>query len=163
MNSREISAYKRKIMKYLIADVELVGLLDPAHETEYPDELLYKKIFPFNRVPATEEEVSVYVTVMVDIPRVYDRNDIARSITVTIRIYAHESLMGVDGQDGDRTDLISVRIDEMLNESFDFGIGYMTLVSNTEHVLDSKHHYREIVFKTDALNSRRDGVNQWSP
>lgn len=163
MNSREISAYKRKIMKYLIADPELVQLVDPAHNAEYPDELLYRNCFPFNRIPATEEEVSVYITVMVDIPRVYDRNDVARNVTVTIRVYAHEALMQVPGQDGDRTDLISVRIDEMLNESQDFGIGYMTLVSNTEHVLDSRHHYREIIFRTDSLNSRRDGVKQWSP
>lgn len=162
MNSREISEYKRKIMKYLISDQEICELVDPAHRVEYPDDLLYRNIFPFNRIPATEEEVSVYITVMVDIRRVYERNDIARCVTIWMRVYAHESLMQVPRKGGDRIDLISARIDELLNESCDFGLGYVTLVSNEEKVLDSRHHYRELVFKTDSLNSRRDGVNQWN-
>ena len=57
MNSREIPEIKDRIMRYLIADEEIVKLVDPTHEVEYPDDLLYRNLFPFYRVPDTEQEI----------------------------------------------------------------------------------------------------------
>ena len=162
MNGYEISDYKLRIMKHLVSDPEVAELLDPDKQDEYPDDMLYKKIFPYNRIHDTEQEVMTYICVMVDVPGSYAKNDVLRNVTIRVRIYAHEDLMYVKGKTGDRIDLIRAKIDELLNESFDFGIGYVTLNSNTEHVLDSRHFYREMLFKTVALNSRRDGVKQWS-
>jgi len=160
MNSKEIPQFKRKIMKYLISDKDLVWLVDS--NAEYPDDLIYRNLFPYNRIPETEQEVMTYITVMVDIPTIYNKNDMLRNVTLRIRIYSHADIMQVKGRDGDRIDEISARIDELLNESMDFGIGYVKLSSNTEHVLDSRHHYREMLFKTDSLNSKREGVTQWT-
>lgn len=161
MNGHEISDYKRKIMKKLIDDETIFELINYDGSAEYPDDMLYKNIFPYNRIPETEQEESVYVCVMIDIPTIYARNNIARNVNIRLRVYSHERLMQVKGQSGDRIDLVSARIDELLNEKFDFGIGFVSLGSNTEHVLDSRHFYREMIFKTESLNSKRDGVHQW--
>lgn len=154
MNSHELSAYKRKIIGRLISDARIVALLDPAGEFEYPDDLIYQRVFPFARIPDTEQEVKTYLTVVVDVPSI-GKNDVMRDVTVVIRALTHESLMHVKGSDGDRIDLLSGYIDELMNESYDFGVGYVTLVYNKEYVLDSKHFYRELKFQTMSLNAPR--------
>lgn len=161
MNSYEIGNYKQKIIRHLIDDPDIVRLVDPNNEAEYPDDLIYTNLFPFGRMPDTEQEVRVYITVVVNVPSIDKRNDLIRNVDIKVRIYAHEDLMRVSGSGFDRIDLLSAKVDSLLNESYDFGIGYVTLISNTEHTLDSKHHYRELIFRTDGINSRREGAKQW--
>lgn len=157
MNSLEITEFKMSVIRHLLADEQVVELLDPNHEFEYPDDLIYERIFPFGRIPDTEQEVKTYITVMIDVPNIA-KNDITRDVNITIRALTYESLMRVKGSNGTRIDLLSERIDKLLNESYDFGIGYITMVHNKEFVLDSKHFYRELKFKTLDLNSRRYGA-----
>lgn len=161
MNSYEIGEFKLALIRKLIANEELVALLDPNGEAEYPDDLIYTNIFPYNRMPDTEQEVKAYITVMTNVVGLPRNNDITRQVAVVIRVYSHADLMKVSGESMNRIDLLSAKIDAILNESQDFGIGYMKISSNTEHVLDSKHHFRELTFRTDALNSRREGLNRW--
>lgn len=158
MNSAEISTYKIKIIRHLLEDPELVSLLDANGEFEYPDDMIYDRIYPFGRVPGTEQEVKSYITIMVDVPTINQRNDMIRDVTLTVRVLSHTDLMKVNGKNGDRIDLMSARIDTLLNESYDFGIGYVKLVYNKEFVLDSTHFYRELKFQTDGINSRRYGA-----
>lgn len=158
MNSAELSEYKLNIIRQFIKDEELVKLIDPHNEFEYPDEMIYERLFPFARIPDTEEEVKTYITITIDVPSIGDKNDIVRNVTISIRAITHSDLMKVPSQNGTRIDLISAKVDEILNESYDFGIGKVTLFSNTEHTLDFKHFYRELRFKTMDLNSRRYGA-----
>lgn len=160
MNSYEIGEYKQKVMRRLLEDAELVKLVDPNGIAEYPDDLLYTNLFPYGRIPDTEQETSVYITVVVNVPSIDKKNDLIRYVDFKIRIYSHADLMHVRGSGSDRIDLIAAHVDEMLNESYDFGIGYLRLTSNTEHTLDSKHHFRELIFRTDTLNYKRDGVKR---
>ena len=158
MNSTEISEYKTKIMTHLLSDKELVSLLDEQGQFEYPDEMIYKRIYPYGRIPDTELETKTYITVMVNVPSLPKNNDVVRDVTVTLRVLSHESLMQVPGQNGTRIDLLSARVDKLLNESYDFGIGPIFLVYNNEFVLDNTHFYRELKFQTMSLNSRRYGA-----
>lgn len=163
MNSFEIGEFKLTLIRKLIEDENIVKLIDaPADEVEYPDDLIYSHIFPYNRVPDTEQEVKTYITVMVNATSLPKRNDITRNLSIIVRIYSHKDLMKVAGSNSDRIDLLSAYIDKILNESNEFGIGYVLLGSNTEHVLDSKHFFRELVFHTDALNNKRDGAMRWT-
>lgn len=163
MNSFELGEFKLTLIRKMIEDENIVALINaPTDEVEYPDDLIYTRIFPYNRVPDTEQEVKTYITVMVNATSVPMRNDITRKISIIVRIYSHCNLMKVTGESSDRIDLLSGYVDRLMNESLDFGIGYVTLGSNTEHVLDSTHFFRELVFYTDALNSRRDGARQWN-
>lgn len=161
MNGYEIIEYKRKIMTQMIDNADIVNMIDYASSVDDAADLLYECIFPYNRVPETEQEEKVYVCIMVDVPNSYVKNDIARNITIRFRVYAHERLMKVKGYSGDRIDLLAAMIDELFNEKLDFGFGPLSISSSTEHVYDSRHSYRELVFKTVALNSKRNGVTQW--
>lgn len=161
MNSREIGQIKYDILLKFLDNPSFVSLVDANHEAEYPEDLMYVNLFPYGRIPNTEQEVRVYVTVTVNVPSINRKNDLIRDISIKIRVYAHENLMRVPGEKATRIDLISSEIDSMLNETYGFGIGYVTLVSNTEHTLDSRHQFRELVFKTDGINSKRKGAEQW--
>lgn len=160
MNGFEVGEYKQKVLRRMIQNSKFVELVDPNGLAEYPDDLLYNNLFPYGRIPDTEQEAQVYVTVVVNVPSIDKKNDLIRYIDFKIRVYSHADLMKVKGSGSDRIDLIAAHIDEMLNESYDFGIGYLRLTSNTEHTLDSKHHFRELIFRTDTLNYKRDGVRQ---
>lgn len=163
MNSFEIGEFKLTLIRKFIENENIVKLIGAsADEVEYPDDLIYSHIFPYNRIPDTEQEVKTYITVMVNVTSLPRHNDITRNVSIIVRIYTHKDLMRVSGSSSDRIDLLSANIDEVLNESYDFGIGYVSLGSNTEHVLDSAHFFRELVFNTDTLNSKRDGVKRWT-
>ena len=162
MNSYEIGDYKYIIIKKLIADDEIVELLDPEKHCDYSDDLIYRNIFPFTRIPATEQEVMTYITVAVSVPQIDARNDFIRNVRIVLRVYSHADIMKVPGNSSNRIDLVSAAVDRIINENMDIGIGFVRLVSNTEHVLDSTHHFRELVFKTDDINAKRYGATQWS-
>lgn len=162
MNGYEIGDYKLTIIKKLIEDPEVVSLLDPEKKFEYPDDLIYERIYPFTRIPSTEQETKAYITIAVSVPQIDVRNDYIRNMRITIRAYSHADIMKVKGTFADRIDLLGAAVDRLLNESMDLGIGYVRLVSSTEHVLDSSHHYRELLFKTDDINARRDGAKRWN-
>lgn len=157
MNSMEVAAMKLNVILKLIQDQELAQLLDNNHEFEYPDDMIYERIFPFGRIPETEQEVKTYVTVMVSVPSIRS-NSIARNVRMTVCAITHRDLMRVKNKNGTRIDLIGARIDTLLNEKEDFGMGKVALVSNMEHVMDSKHFYRELIFEVVDLNSRRYGT-----
>lgn len=162
MNGYEIGEYKLTLIRKLIQNEDVLQLIDPNKKAEYPDDLIYTNIFPYNRMPKTEQEVETYVTVRVNVASVPAANDVTRKMAIVIRVYTHADLMQVKGSNSNRVDLLSAKIDEILNESQDFGIGYVVLNSSTEGVLDSKHFYRELVFNTDSLNSKRDGAKRWT-
>lgn len=155
MNSYEIGEFKLSLVKKLINNPDIVTLIDHAGTVEYADDLIYENIYPFNRIPDTEQEVKTYITVTVNVPSISSKNDLIRNLVITIRAYTHQSLMRVAGKGMTRIDLLGAKIDEIMNESHEFGIGYVKLVSNTEHVLDANHMYRELMFRTDDLNNKR--------
>lgn len=154
MNSYELGEVKLTLLKKLIDDPEIVALIDHNNECEYPDDLLYSHLFPFNRMPDTEQEVKTYVTVCADVPSI-QANDLLRNLTITVRIFTHQNLMKVGGSNMTRIDLLAAKIDSLINESYDFGIGYVKLHSNTEMNLDASHMYRKLCFRTDSLNNQR--------
>ena len=161
MNSYEIGDYKFEIVKRLISDGEICSLLDPEGRCQYPDDLIYENIFPFARIPATEQEVKAYITISVGVPNIDAKNDLIRNLRVSVRAYSHADIMKVSGSHSNRVDLISAAIDRIFNESTVLGIGPVRLVANTEHVYDSAHYYRELLFRTDDINAKRYGAKQW--
>lgn len=161
MNSYEIGEYKMILIRKLIQNDTIVSLIDPAKSVQYADDLIYTSIFPYNRIPDTEQEVKTYVTIRCNVPNVVRKNDLVRDVTVIIRAYTHEDLMRVSGRNGTRIDCLAAEIDRVLNETMELGIGPLIVVSNTEHVLDSRHHYRELLLKTQSINNDRSGVHQW--
>lgn len=157
MNSFEIGAYKNELMYQLLDDTEVVQLLDPSGVFEYPDQLLYDRIFPYGRIPPTEQEVKAYITVTADVKELSRNNDLIRYVQLIIRVISHVEIMQVKGSSIDRIDLLGARIDKILNGSNRFGIGPLNVVSNKEYTLDESHFYRELIFETPGLNRSQCG------
>lgn len=157
MNSREISTYKKKIIKQLITNPTIVSLLDPKGEFEYPDDLINTRIFRYGKIPGTSQEVGAYITITINSLSPTSKNDLVKNVEVTMRAVCSEALMNIDGRSEDRIDLMSSELDEMFNESYDFGVGYVTLVSNKEYTLNDSYFFRELIFRTMNLNNRRYG------
>lgn len=157
MNSFEIGAYKNEVMYQILADQETVRLLDPGEEFEYLDQLLYDRIFPYGRIPSTEQEVKSYITVTCDVKELSRNNNLIRYVQLIVRVIAHVQIMQVPGQSINRIDLLSARMDKALNGSNRFGIGPLSIVSNKEYTMDKNHFYRELVFETPGLNLAQCG------
>lgn len=155
MNSFEIGSYKNELIYQIISDEEIVSLLDPGCEFQYPDQLLYDRIFPYGRIPPTEQEVKTYITVTGDVKELNRDNNLIRYVQMIIRVVSHVGIMKVDGKSIDRIDLIGARIDKILNGSNRFGIGPLDIVSNKEYTLDENHFYRELIFETSGLNKAK--------
>lgn len=152
MNSFEIGSYKNELMYQLLNDNDIVRLLDPNGEFEYPDDLMYDRIFPYGRVPLTEQEVKAYITVTCDVKELARNNTMIRYVQLVVRVISHVEIMQVENRGVDRIDLIGARIDKVLNGSNNFGIGPLDIVSNKEYTLDDSHFYRELIFETPGLN-----------
>jgi hypothetical protein len=157
MNSREISAYKKNIIKQLYMNSTIVSLLDPDGEMEYPDDLVYTRIFPYGKIPGTAQSVGSYITVTINSLSPAARNDIVKNVELVVRVVSSDALMKIKGRSETRIDLLSSEVDMMLNENYDFGIGYVTLTSNKEYTLNDSYFYRELIFRTMDLNNRRYG------
>lgn len=155
MNSFEIGSYKNELIYQIISDEEIVSLLDPGCEFQYPDQLLYDRIFPYGRIPPTEQEVKTYITVTGDVKELNRDNNLIRYVQMIIRVVSHVGIMKVDGKSIDRIDLIGARIDKILNGSNRFGIGPLDIASNKEYTLDENHFYRELIFETSGLNKAK--------
>lgn len=62
MNSFEIGEFKLTLIRKLIGNADIVKLLDPTGALEYTDDLIYKNVFPYNRVPeCVYREITVTV------------------------------------------------------------------------------------------------------
>lgn len=157
MNSREISAYKKKIIMQLITNSTIVSLLDPKNEMEYPDDLINTRIFPYGKIPGTAQETGSYITITVNSLSPTARNDIVKNVELIVRVVSSDALMKVPKRSETRIDLLSSEVDEILNEAFDFGVGPVMLMSNKEYTLNDSYFYRELIFRTVDLNSRRYG------
>lgn len=151
--SREIAEYKRKIMSSIINSDEIVAAINAEGITiDNSDELIDNNIFSYDRVPDTEEEVSTYITIQVDIPRI-EKGNVFRNVVVLIRIITHQDIMKMTGtSNGNRIDYISAQLDELLNGRSDFGWGKLSLSSNVEWSVDYKHRCRVMQFSVNDLN-----------
>jgi hypothetical protein len=157
MNSREISTYKKEIIKRLYMNPTIVSLLDPDDEMEYPDDLVYTRIFPYGKIPGTAQSVGSYITVTINSLSPTARNDIVKNVELVVRVVSSDALMKVSGRSETRIDLLSSEVDTMLNEDYDFGVGPVMLMSNKEYTLNDSYFYRELIFRTVDLNNRRYG------
>lgn len=152
MNSFEIGRYKNDLMYMMLDNEQIVRLLDPLHEFKYKDDLVYERIFPYGRIPITEQETKAYLTITVNVENLMRDNHVMRDIRLTVRAISHVSIMKVEAESMNRVDLLSAYVDKMLSGSQNFGVGPMEIVSNKEYTLDEQHFYREIIFQTSGLN-----------
>lgn len=154
-NSNEIVRYKQTIVSMIVNDEDIIELLDEK-DVEYADDLVYINIFPYFRIPQTEQEQKAYILMYIDVPTNTNPNNLMKDIIITFVVACHDGKMKVQGTGGTRVDLLSAKVDERFNGSEVFGIGRLKLISNLEGNLSKTHPCRTLKFKIMDFDNKRN-------
>lgn len=142
-----IMEYKQTAISAIVNNRNIVEAIDKNYLGN-GDGLIYRNIFPYVYVPDTEEEAKCYILVTVDMPKVWNDNSyLFQQVLVCFYILCHQKLMKTD-YGGTRIDYIADNLEEIFNQSTDFGFGEMELIANTEQVPDPNHRMRVLQFQT---------------
>lgn len=157
----DISAYKKELLSDIINNpriIEAIGSQQTDVVSEEPDSLLYRNIFPFLRVPNTENMADTYIMLSVDIDKVNQYNKTYAVYRVTMWVMAHVDRMEMEERfQATRIDYISKELDSLFDGQRKFGFSEFELISNREILLNEKFHYRALVFECSDLRRQVGG------
>lgn len=150
------NSYKNKVLEtLLLEDNELVRAIANSN-TEFmdnevvdPTSLSFTQVFPFKWMGADVlEKKETYVTMSFGVEGLSGRQ--FNSITFTIYIIVHKDIMRIFHEDQYklRTDFISERIEELLNNSPDYGLGRLALTDAGEVFVSKLYPAVFLTFRT---------------
>jgi hypothetical protein len=150
----DIARKKRLIEQILYSDEDIVEILDnPDIDPQSPEDLIYKNIFGFLRIPGTQDISKNFITFTVDDTERAPSNKVMKIQTVQFVIFVHkdhiETKYGVA-----RHDLLGYLIRDIFNLSNKLG-PQMELISNREGVTDTDYHTRTLRFELIDDNSTK--------
>lgn len=152
-SSKSIINYKRKLAALLVNNERIVYLINN-DEVKNSEDLIYKNIFNFVRVPNAPEEQLNYICFKIDMPEVYTVNMFFQKLIVEIYVVSHQGEMVTD-EGATRIDLIGEEIEEMLDGYDGFGKKPLELISNVEEGFGTNHRCR--VMRFEAFDTDRCG------
>lgn len=150
----DIARKKRLIEQILYSDEDIVESLDnPNIDPESPEDLVYENIFPFLRIPGTQDVSKNFITFTVDDTERMPSNEVMKRQTIQFVVFVHkdhiETKYGMA-----RHDLLAYLIRDIFNLSNKLG-PQMEIVSNRESVTDSDYHTRTLRFELIDDNSTK--------
>lgn len=152
----EITKIKRQIIKLLYEDPLIIELLDCSDvDPETPDTAEWTCIFPYIKIPDTQEKIGNFIGIKVDSEPVRN-SELYKRIYITISIVCAVPSLQVKGYKGIRTDIISGEIGDLLNlnESLGFKI---ELIAEGEGVFqDYNYYYRNMRFEALRSNTSKN-------
>lgn len=150
----DIIRKKRLIEQALYSDEDIIEILDnPDLDPGVPEEYVWKNIFPFIRIPGTQETSKNFITFTVDDMGRTPNNQVMKSQYVQFVVFVHKDL--VDTKYGmTRHDLLGYLIRDIFNLSNCLG-PQMELVSNKEGVTDTDFYTRTLKFELIDDNSTK--------
>jgi hypothetical protein len=148
----DISYKKRLIEQMLYEDPDIIEILDnPNIDPTCPDEILYVNIFPFIRVPDTQDVAANYITFTIDDMEQGLRNDAMKKQHVQFVIFVHKDKVktkwGIP-----RHDLLGYLIQDIFNLSNKLGL-QMNFQTSREGVTDTDYCTRTLHFEIITPNS----------
>jgi hypothetical protein len=151
----DVSAYKMELLSDIYNNPRIVEALDSQQLEvikDEPDTLMYKNLFPYMRVPETQNKADTYILLSVDMDRVNRNNRTYAIYKTTIWTMAHIDRMQMEARfQATRIDYIAMELDKLFDGSRKFGFSPFELISNREVLLDVKYIYRELVFVCSDL------------
>lgn len=155
---------KREVGSYFTNNDTLLRYIDSDLVND-PNAAMYENIFPYVRVPDTEEEAMTYVCYDVKVSDRNDRNNTVKML-LTVYIITHQSLMRIKKEEnvqrgGTRIDLIAALCDNMFDGNKVLGFGEMKCISNYPDNVDARHRARVITYETESLNIRECGISDF--
>ena len=153
----DISLSKRIIESVLCNDPDIIEILDNTTlDPNMPDEYLYENIYPFIRIPGTQDESKNFICYSIDDLSANEFNDRIKQQYVQFTIFVHKDLVktkyGVA-----RHDLLGYLIRDLFNRSHLFG-HELKLVYDREGVTDTDYTTRTLKFQLITPEVTQDGL-----
>lgn len=135
MRLEEFYDYKNRLVQQLCSDPDVVRLVTGNSDAAVPNyEMPYTQIFPYEFVPETIEDGKTFICIEVDVSSVPNKTYYIPVIYVWI--FTHKSRMRVETDRGGAVlvDVLSAKINDLLNGSRYYGLGTLEL--------DSSEHFK---------------------
>ena len=148
----DIIRKKRLIGEMLYNDPDIIEVLDnPDIDPECPEEAMHNNIYPFIRVPGTQDESKSYITFMLDDAEPTQGNPSMKSQFLKVVIFVHKD--HVQTQWGaERHDLLSYLVRDVFHLSNKLGM-QLKSSSNREGITDTDYCTRTLQFSITTPNS----------
>lgn len=148
----DIVRKKRIIGQMLYSDPDIIEVLDnPEIDPDCPEDALYVNIYPFIRIPGTQDVSKSYITFMLDDMEKSQMNKSMKSQFLKVVIFVHKDLVKTKWG-ADRHDLLAYLVRDVFHLSNSLGL-QLSLVSNREGVTDTDYCTRTLQFEMTTPNS----------
>lgn len=148
----DIVRKKRIIGEMLYSDPDIIEVLDnPELDASCPDEYLYQNIFPFIRIPGTQDVSKSFITFMLDDMESAQFNKAMKSQFLKVVIFVHKDLVKTKWG-AERHDLLAYLVRDVFHLSNSLGL-QLNLTSDREGVTDADYCTRTLQFEMITPNS----------
>ncbi len=148
----DIVRKKRMIGQMLYSDPDIIEVLENSElDPECPEEYLYVNIFPFIRIPNTQDVSKSYITFMLDDMEKPQLNKSMKSQLLQVVIFVHKDLVKTKWG-ADRHDLLAYLVKDIFHLSNSLGL-QMEIVSSREGATDTDYCTRTLQFEMTTPNS----------
>lgn len=150
----DIARKKRKIEQILYSDEDIVEILnDPDIDPSCPEELVFSSIYPFIRIPGTQDVSKNFICFSVDDMERMSSNSVMKSQYIQFAIFVHKD--NIKTKYGmARHDLLGYLIRDIFNLSNKLG-AQMEICSNREGTTDTDYITRTLKFELITDNSTK--------
>jgi hypothetical protein len=159
----DIIRKKRLIEQILYSDEDIIEILDnPNLDPSVPEDYVGENIFPFLRVPGTQDISKNFITFIIDDMGRMPGNQVMKSQYIQFVVFVHKDLVKTKYGMA-RHDLLGYLIRDIFNLSNKLG-SQMELVSNHEGITDTDFYTRTLKFELIDDNSTkpfRTNVNEY--
>lgn len=143
---------KRIIGEMLYSDPDIIEVLDnPELDPNCPEEYLYQNIYPFIRVPGTQDTSKSYITFMLDDMELSPNNKSMKTQFLKVVIFVHKDLVRTK-YGAERHDLLAYLVQDVFHLSNNLGL-QLNCVSNREGVTDADYNTRTLQFEMTTPNA----------
>lgn len=150
----DIIRKKRIIEQALYSDPDIVEVLDDQDiDPSCPEDLVYSSIFPFIRIPGTQDKSKNYITFSISDMGLSPRNEVMKNQYVQFVIFVHKNLVKTNFGMA-RHDCLGYLIRDTFNLSNMLG-AQLNLVSNAEGATDTDYLTRTLKFELVDHNSTK--------
>lgn len=148
----DIVRKKRIISQMLYSDPDIIEVLDNKElDSDCPEEYLYVNIYPFIRIPGTQDVAKSYITFMLDDMERGQVNQMMKSQFLKVVIFVHKDLIKTKFG-AERHDLLSYLVKDVFHLSNSLGM-QLKLLSDREGVTDTDYCTRTLQFEMTTPNA----------
>ena len=153
----DIGLAKRVIETILYNDPDIVELIDnPNIDPECPEDLVYENLFPFIKIPGTQDESKSFICYEVDDMADISRNDRMKQQIIQFVVFVHKDLIKTK-YGATRHDMFGMVIRDLFNRSHLFG-HELKLVQSKGGVTDTDYYTRTLKFQLITPEVAQDGL-----